>query len=284
MRKRIIVLDSAGMAGHMIKKHLESFDDFEVIGVVFEKENSNYGHFLCLDNFSNIIKFIDSHKPDIVINTVRILVEESSLNPSEAILINSYLPRLLEKVYLHTSTKIIHLSTDCVFSGKTGGYVETSIKDGKDMYSKSRAMGEIVNDKDLTIRTSFIGPVLIDKNEELFDWFLTKKGEVNGYVNAFWTGVSTLELAINLEKAIRLDITGVYHLVPEEKINKFILLKLLKDIWGKKDIKLNRYENKNIDKSLIDTRRLLYTGSYDKMFQELKVYMDENRKLYSKYY
>ncbi len=281
---KIIILDSAGMAGHIISKYLKQFNQYKIIDVVFDENMQEHGNLLDIGNTDSILEFLDFHKPHFIINALRMLVNESSEEPHKAVYINSYFPRLLEAHYKTSNTQIIHLSTDCVFSGEDGNYKEDSRKDGIGMYSTSRALGEIDNDKDLTIRTSFIGPVITKKQEELFDWFLMQEGEVKGYNNAFWTGVSTLELAINIERAITLGLSGIYHMVPVNKISKYELLKVLKNVWGKDEIVLKSYSNSFVDKSLIDTRQILEVSDYDKMFIELKEYMQLNSDLYSKYF
>ncbi len=280
---KIVVLDALGMAGHMISQYINESTKHEVIDVIFEKSIEKNVKTLNIFNVLSIKKELLNIEPDVIINTVRVLVDESEKFPDKAIYINSFFPRYLETLFLRRSTKVIHLSTDCVFSGKKGEYNEEDVKDGESMYAKTRELGEIVNKKDLTIRTSFIGPVITKKQEELFDWFMMQKGEINGYVNALWTGITTLELAKGILKAIELNLTGIYHLVPDSKISKYDLLCIIKRIWNKSDVKINKYDNEFIDKSLVDTNKQINIKSYELMFYELFAYMQNKKYIYNKY-
>jgi len=118
---------------------------------------------------------------------------------------------------LDTAVKIIQISTDCVFSGKDGGYKEDSFRDGDTIYARTKALGEINNNKDLTIRTSIIGPDINEDGIGLFHWFMKQSGTIYGFRNAYWTGVTTIELAKGIEKFIEYNVTGIYHFVPTEK-------------------------------------------------------------------
>ena len=101
------------------------------------------------------------------------------------------------------------MSTDCVFSGKTGGYDESSLRDGETFYDRSKALGELENQKDLTFRNSIIGPDLNEEGIGLFNWFMKQTGEINGYTKAMWTGVTTLTLAKAMESAVQQGLTGL---------------------------------------------------------------------------
>ena len=179
---------------------------------------------------------------------------------------------------------MIHISTDCVFSGKIGGYGENAFMDGDDNYARTKALGEVINDKDLTIRTSIIGPELKENSDWIMDWFFKQNGEIKGYTKAYWSGVTTLELAKATDQMIKQNITGLFQLCPEKKISKFSLLKLIKEIWGKK-IEVMPFENYKIDKSLICTRTdfNFQIPAYEKMLLELKHWMDEHSSYYIQY-
>ncbi len=136
----------------------------------------------------------------------------------------------------------------------------------------------------MTVRTSFIGPNINGRNEELFHWFLNQKGEINGYANAFWTGITTLELAKLIVEVLDLNITGIYHLVPEHKISKYNLLNLIKNIWLKEDVIIRELNNISVDKSLIDNHKLLNVNNYYVMFNEMYKWMLDNKELYTNYF
>ena len=209
-----------------------------------------------------------------------ILVKASENDPENAIFVNSYFPNWLAKITKNTQTKIIHLSTDCVFSGKTGYYLDTDEPDGTGVYSRSKALGEIVNNKDLTVRMSIIGSELKKGGSGLFSWFLRSKGTVKGYSGALWNGLTTLELAKAIDALIGSDIVGLYQLAPTYSISKYALLKLIKEIWKKKNVKiipdLGLIQNKTLVNSKQQIPNYVMPDSYRTMLQEYKDYLDAN--------
>ena len=271
---RVLVLGSNGMAGHLIKEHLSSYSKFELFGIKDE-------FFLTFNN--NHLEAILENKPDIIINALRLTVKESEENPKLAIIINSIIPKKLEFFFYNSNIRIIHLSTDCVFSGNKGDYKDTDIPDGASVYSLTKLNGEILNSKDFTIRTSYIGPNINGKSEELFDWFMKQNGNVDGFNSSIWNGVTTLELSKMIYLAIINKYSGLYHLGSKQKISKYHLLKLIKKQWDKKNILISKVEGQKIDRSLIDTKGYLNIVNYEKMFEELYKYMKKRDLTYSHY-
>lgn len=269
---KILLLGSNSMAGHIIMQYLLGQNTYEVHGIPEE-------NFSIISFFNKIKKL----KPNVVINTLRILVEASTEDPKKALFINSYLPKVMEKMLINSKIKIIHLSSDCVFSGNEGNYSEPNVPDGDSVYSISKFCGEIVNEKDLTIRASYVGPTNREVEEELFDWVLRQSGIIQGYENALWNGITTLELAKQIHKAIISNICGLYHLCSNEKISKYELLLLIKKYWRLKSIKIEKFSSKKIDRSLLDNRKILSVKSYDEMFSELYQYMIINKSSYEHY-
>jgi len=283
-RKKLLILDSTSMAGHMICSYLNFINKYDIVNIICDSSLANQECYVDVDDKQFLYKTIHKYNPDIIINCLRLLIDESEVRPDKAIYYNSYIPHYLSRIGKEINAKIIQLSTDCVFSGKKGGYNENDFKDGENYYARTKALGEIINERDLTLRTSFIGPNINDKNEELFHWFLLQKGEVNGYTKAFWTGITTLELAKSIGRAIEIDLRGLYHLVPKEKISKYDLLNLIKYIWNKNDVVIKSDDTISIDKSLIDNRKILETSSYLPMFEDLYNWMVINKKLYKCYF
>jgi len=273
--KKILILGSDSMAGHIIFNYFNDQNDFEVYGLTGSE-------FINEDDAYKIkLKRIN---PNIIINTLRIVVDACEDSPEVALYLNSYFPKILEKQYINSKTKIIQLSTDCVFSGKRGSYREEDVPDGCSNYSRTKFCGEIVNNKDLTIRTSYIGPNLIDKSEELFDWLLKQKDIVSGFSNAYWNGITTLELAKLINELIILDIKGIYHLASREVISKYELLSLINKKWKLCMLKIKEVNLDNkIDRSLMDTRGKVKIINYEKMFDELYAYMHTHTDLYKHY-
>ena len=182
-------------------------------------------------------------------------------------------------------TKVIHMSTDCVFSGKKGQYTEYDFKDGDTFYDRSKALGEINNNKDLTFRNSIIGPDLNENGIGLFNWFMKQNDHVNGYSNAMWTGVTTLTLAKAMEKAIEENITGIYNLVNNTSISKYELIKLFNKYFKNNKIVISKFEDFKSDKSLIRTRNdfSFTVPSYEQMVFEMHEWVLKYKDLYIRY-
>jgi dTDP-4-dehydrorhamnose reductase len=284
MSKKIVVLGANGMAGHIITTGLLGDPSYEVTSVARTKSIINPSVLMDVSDFSVLKNFIQDMKADVIINCVGILNKTAEDNPDQAILINSYLPHFLESETKDTKTKIIHISTDCVFSGEEGNYIETSSKNSKGYYAQSKALGEIVNEKDLTFRTSIIGPEINSNGIGLFHWFAQQEGIINGFTNAYWTGVTTIELLNAIKFAIDENLVGLYHLVYEEKISKYNLLNQLNIIF-KKELSILPYSFYKVDKSLVNTRNdfSFKVKSYEGMIVEMKAWMEFHKDLYAHY-
>jgi len=284
-KKKLLLLGASGMAGHMAYYYLNDTGKYEITNVVFRSKLTDDSIILDItDNLAieNLIKF---SQPDIILNCIGILIKGSKLYPDNAILINAYFPRLLERLAAEIHAKLIHISTDCVFSGKKGNYSETDERDADDTYGKSKGLGEVINEKDLTIRTSIIGPELKENGEGLFHWFMQQKGEINGYLEAYWGGVTTLELMKAINVAIEEDVTGLVHLTNGDKISKYELLKLFKEIWNKDDILIKPYNGKSVDKSLKKSDKFLFeVSTYKQMMIDQFEWMQKYSILYNEIY
>lgn len=281
--QKIVVLGALGMAGHIMAEVLDKTGDYEVFGVA-RQEGKYIDRVLDVTDFKTLENYLENIKPDYVINCVGALVSQSKEDLPTAILLNSYLPNFLSKLGNKLDYKLLHISTDCVFSGKNGYYTETSYRDGDDNYARTKALGEVNNEKDLTIRTSIIGPELKSNGTGLLDWFFKQNGTVNGYTQAYWSGVTTLELAKATVEFLKQDITGLYQLCPQEKISKYELLKLFTKILGK-EIKVIPFDDYKVDKSLICTRNDFdyATPEYDKMLLEMKEWIEDHPAYYLHY-
>jgi dTDP-4-dehydrorhamnose reductase len=284
MAKKVIVLGANGMAGHVITIGLKTELQYEVISVARSKSLVNPSVLMDVSDFASLSKLIKNTKADVIINCIGLLNKFAEKNPDQAILLNSYLPHFLESITKNTDTKIIHISTDCVFSGMKGAYVEKSFKDGIGYYAQSKSLGELDNSKDLTFRTSIIGPEINTNGIGLFHWFANQSVTINGYTNVFWTGITTIELLNAIKTAISENITGLYHLVNDEKISKFELIELFNEIFDKKLI-LNPYSEYRFNKSLINTRTdfSFKVNSYKEMILEMKSWIEKNKGLYPHY-
>lgn len=284
-RKKLLLLGATGMAGHMAYYFLNNTGKYEITNVVFRNKLTEDSFMLDITDRLATEQLISSIKPDIILNCIGVLIKGSQLHPDNAIYINAYFPHLLERLAAEVDAKLIHISTDCVFSGKKGNYTEDDVRDADDIYGKSKGLGEVINEKDLTIRTSIIGPELKENGEGLFHWFMHQKGAVSGYTEAFWGGVTTLELTKAIDAAIEQKITGLVHLTNGDKISKYELLKLFKEIWKRNDVIVRPYQGKSVDKSLKKSRMFKYeVSTFKQMLLEQSIWMTENISLYNDVY
>lgn len=284
MAKKVIILGANGMAGHVITTGLKSDNAYEVISVARSKSAINPTVLMDVSDLVSLAILIKNSKADVIINCIGLLNKTAENNPDQAILVNSFLPHFLEAKTKNTNTKVIHISTDCVFSGEEGGYTEKSFKNGKGFYAQSKALGELDNTKDLTFRTSIIGPELNTSGIGLFHWFANQTGTINGYSNAYWTGITTMELLNAIKTAITENLTGLYHLVNDGKISKFNLVAILNEVFHKNLILIPHDEYK-VDKSLINSRTdfSFKVNSYREMVLEMKNWIKKNKELYPHY-
>jgi dTDP-4-dehydrorhamnose reductase len=281
---KILVLGANGMAGHVITIFLKErgHDVTAFSRRPFEHTRNIIGD---VTDFSSIKKVIEEEQYDAIINAVGILNNKAEDNKPLAVLINSYLPHYLSYITKSINTKIIHMSTDCVFSGKTGRYKEHSFKDGETFYDRSKALGEIENDKDLTFRNSIVGPDINQGGIGLLNWFMKQENQINGYTKALWTGVTTLTLANAIEKALEQNLTGLYNLVNNEIISKHELLELFNKHLKNNIIPIIPSSAVVVDKSLINNRTdfNFIVPSYEQMIIEMKAWIDKHKELYPYY-
>ncbi len=284
-RKKILMLGATGMAGHVVYHYLTGTNKYDITNVVYRTKLNEESLILDITDKTATEKLIREIQPDIILNCIGVLIKGSQLYPDNAIYVNAYFPHLLERLAAEIKAKLIHISTDCVFSGKKGNYTETDERDADDTYGKSKGLGEVVNDKDLTIRTSIIGPELKLNGEGLFHWFMQQSGEINGYLEAYWGGVTTLELAKAIDSAIHEKVSGLVHLTNGEKISKFDLLCLFKEIWSRNEVNVKPYDGKSVDKSLLKSKRFVYiVPDYKTMLQDQYEWMQSNTYLYKEIY
>jgi len=281
--KKILLLGSTGMAGHMIYYYLKNTNRYNIVNVSYRTKLTEDSILIDIKNSAAVEELISTVKPDYIINCIGILIKGSS-DIENAVFINAYFPHLLQKIADKINAKIIHMSTDCVFSGKEGNYKEDSLKDAADVYGLSKSLGEINDAKHLTMRTSIIGPELKSNGEGLLHWFFSQRGEITGYTNAIWSGITTLELAKAIDYYLDNEIcSGIVHVTNGEKISKYELLKLFKSVWKVEDLNIREGAfKKNIDKSLSKSETFMHeVPSYYQMIKELSVWMNENGSFYN---
>lgn len=282
---KVLILGGTGMAGHTISIY------FEEAGhdvTAFSRSEVDYCENINGDitDFEGLKKIINEGQYDAIINAIGILNQDAEDNKSNAVLLNSYLPHFLSDTTKEMKIRVIHMSTDCVFSGKTGGYSETSFRDGETFYDRSKALGELENNKDITFRNSIIGPDISERGIGLFNWFMKQDGMINGFTKAIWTGVTTLTLAKAMEQALKENLTGLYNLVNNETISKYELLKLFNKYMRSDEVEILPSDKLSLDKSLINNRTdfSFKVPSYEVMVAEMKEWIDNHKELYPHYF
>jgi dTDP-4-dehydrorhamnose reductase len=260
--KNILVLGNKGMLGHVVERYLKETNKYEVFG-------SNRDDFDVLKN--NPLELIKKYNPDVIINCVGILNKSKDVEAMKKV--NALFPHKLAELSRNNNFKLIHISTDCVFNGFEGyPYSEDSFPCPKDFYGATKAIGEVVDNHNLTIRTSIIGPELKEKRIGLFNWIMdNKRKTVNGFCNVIWTGVTTLELAKAIEYFIDKETVGLINFVME-KISKRDLILLINRIYN---LNINVRDNKDFSerKILISNRKEMKEypkKSFEEMIKEMK--------------
>ncbi len=276
---RVLILGADGMLGHVVKLY---FQEKGHIAKGTSRSGKGDYNFDVTKNIHEFESFVDDFKPDVVINCTGILNKVAEENQSLAVLLNSYLPHYVDEICRKNGIKFIHVSTDCVFNGESGEYTENSFKDATSFYGQSKALGELNNESNLTLRTSIVGPDINENGIGLFQWFMNQEKETNGFDKVIWTGITTLEFAKCMEKAIINDLSGLRHAVNNEKIDKYSLISLFKKHFDK-DIVINRKSDYVSDKSLKRTSDFEFDiPSYDQMIKDMSEWVTNHEELYSK--
>lgn len=283
---KILVLGSNGMAGHTITHYFQEkgYDvtAYSVTPFQYCKKN------IVGDAFETITfqQMLLDGRYDVVINCIGLLNEVAESNPSKAVYLNSYLPHLIKDTLKDTKTRLIHMSTDCVFAGNTGPYYENSLRDGASFYDRTKALGEVEDTKNLTFRNSIIGPDMNPHGIGLFNWFMKQTGEINGYTGALWTGVTTLTLAKGMEEAVKENLSGLYNLVNNESISKYDLICLFNKYFRDNQLSITENDKLQLDKSLRNTRNDFHfvVPSYDQMVLEMRDWIYTHKDFYPHYF
>ena len=282
---KLAVLGATGMAGHTISICLSELG-YDVVAISRKEFPYLKNILLDMSDTKKLKDILIQGNFDAVINCVGILNQDAEDNKAEAVLLNAYLPHFLVSVLKETNTKVIHMSTDCVFSGREGNYKEDSIPDGQTFYDKTKALGEIKDNKNLTFRNSIVGPDTNKNGIGLFNWFMKQDGQINGFTKAIWSGVTTVTLAKAMDKALKENLTGLYNLVNDEPINKFELLNLFNKHMKNESVTILPSESIVLNKSLINTRNdfSFTVPSYEDMVIEMKEWIYEHKNLYPHYF
>lgn len=266
---KILVVGATGMLGSAMFRILSAVSSFQVHGTI--RNENGRRHFsenlrtrliagIDVENVDSLVKMFAIARPDVVINCVGLVKQLAEANdPLQSIPMNSMLPHRMAALCKATSARFIHISTDCVFSGKVGNYKETDLPDAYDLYGRTKLLGEVDYAHAITLRTSIIGHELTS-SRSLIGWFLEQNGIVKGFTKAYFSGLPTVELAAVVRDFVlpRPELHGLYH-VSAKPINKHDLLKLVAAVYGKK-IEIEPNESVVIDRSLDSSRFKEATG------------------------
>jgi dTDP-4-dehydrorhamnose reductase len=265
----ILVLGITGMLGSTMFRFLSEKPGLTVYGTARSPSAGQYFSDTLsakiipdvhVNNFDSLVKVLNSVRPDVVINCVGVIKQlDNAHDPLQVLPLNSLLPHHLAAQCKARGARLIHISTDCVFSGKQGHYRETDLADARDLYGLSKLLGEVTEAPALTLRTSIIGHEL-GGQRSLLGWFLAQKGSVNGYRKAIFSGLPTVEFSRVIYEFVlpNAQLSGLYH-VAAKPISKFDLLSLIAKIY-QKDIEIKPSDECVIDRSLIPERFRAATG------------------------
>jgi dTDP-4-dehydrorhamnose reductase len=279
---RVLILGATGMLGHKLCQLYRSrFDTWATV----RTKSDDFAALHLIDpkrlirgvdafDFDTVIRAIATCRPHVVINCIGIIKQlPTAKDPIISLTINSLFPHKLANICQAANARMIHISTDCVFSGLQGHYTEADISDAQDLYGRTKFLGEVESEGCLTLRTSIIGRE-ISSRSGLVEWFLANQGgTVNGYTNAIYTGFTTLAMSGIIANVIEehQDLTGVWQ-VSSDPINKYELLHMLRQAFAV-SVEIRPYGDVRIDRSLDSSRFRQKTGfvppSWEQMIHDL---------------
>lgn len=286
---KVLVVGTSGMLGHKVVATLSR--RFEVAATARNRlpvdpqklgvkpEQIHYG--VDVENPDSIMEIMQRIKPDVVVNCVGIIKQLAQANdPIKCLTINSLLPHRLAVMCSLMNARLIHISTDCVFAGKTGMYKESDPSDAQDLYGRSKFLGETAAPNAITLRTSIIGHEL-GTNFSLVDWFLSQQGKTTrGFKWAFFSGLTTLALSNVIADVIEKhqNLTGLWH-VAVDRIDKDTLLNLIKERYDANIEIIPEDDQPLLDRSLDASRFNQATGYQPQPWPELidQMYQDPFR-------
>lgn len=283
-KTRVLVLGVSGMMGSAVFRVFAQSDEYSVMGSARSAgllrllPSELREQVVCgvdVENTDNLMRLFALARPNVVINCIGLVKQLAEADdPLAAIPINALLPHRVARLCDVAGARLIHMSTDCVFAGTRGMYSEQDVSDAKDFYGRSKYLGEVDYPHAVTLRTSIIGHELSSANG-LVGWFLAQQGPVKGYVRAIFSGLPTVELARVIRDFVvpNPELRGLYH-VSAEPINKYELLKLVAQVYGKA-IDITPDDKLEIDRSLDSRRFREITGYQPAAWPELVRRMHE---------
>jgi len=289
MFMRILILGASGMIGSALYKRLSAVSNLEVYGGIRNLNIRKYfsgplqgGLVSCCDLSLNesIHSILKKVNPEVVINCAGLTKHKKEANnPEIAMPINASMPHQIASACDDRGIRFIHISSDCVFSGAKGGYVEDDLPDALDLYGRSKALGEVIHGNTITLRTSTIGHEL-HTNYGLLEWFLSQDKDCQGFSKAIFSGLPSVVFAEVIKDFIlpNRDLRGLYH-ISADPINKYELLELIAKIYDKK-IEINKDREFIINRSLNYQKFKVATGYTPTSWPQLIESMYTNKSRY----
>jgi dTDP-4-dehydrorhamnose reductase len=278
MNTRLLILGASGMLGNTLLRYFAAKESFKVFastrsfglfGDIVRETDCKLITGIEAENLDDLRRVFDKAQPDVVVNCIGIVKQLAAAEDAlVSIPINSLLPHRLASLCNASGSRLLHFSTDCVFSGKKGGYIESDVPDATDLYGLSKLLGEVDYLNSITLRTSLIGHELLGARS-LVNWFLAQEGSVQGFTKAKFSGLPTVEIARVIESYVlpNPELHGLYNL-SVDPISKYELLSIVKLVYGKK-IDIIPNDSLVIDRSLDSTRFRQATGFVPKPWSEL---------------
>ena len=269
-KKKLLVLGASGMLGNAVFRFFQDDSLYKAWGTVRSLravqcfDPALRDHLIPnidVENTDALLALVAQVMPDVVVNCIGLVKQLSQANdPLQALPINALLPHRLARICAVAGARLIHFSTDCVFSGRQGGYVEADLPDATDLYGRSKLLGEVAEPHTITLRTSIIGHELDGGARSLVNWFLAQEHRTKGFSKAIFSGLPTVEIARVLRDFIfpHPELHGLYHL-SAEPINKYELLTLVAQAYDK-SILIEASDELVIDRSLNSDRLREATG------------------------
>jgi len=288
---RLLILGGDGMLGHQL---LKSYRGHQDVRVTLRRPLEEYAHSHLFDpgnafsnvdvlDFGRVSGIIRDYEPEAVINAVGIVKQRAESQDAIASLeVNSLLPHRLSLLCSDAGARLVHISTDCVFSGSKGMYTEGDLEDATDLYGRSKLLGEVTAPHALTIRTSIIG-LELSRKKSLVEWFLAQKGTIKGFTKAIYSGFTTREMARIIEFILLQQprLSGLWH-VASAPINKYDLLSQLSDRLGRTDVNIVSDDafvcDRSLDGSIFETETGYEPPSWEVMLDELAAEVQERKE------
>lgn len=279
---RILIFGGDGMLGHQL---LASWRDRHDVRVTLRQAPEAYGHLgawlgeraihgVDVRDARHVADAVAATRPDLVVNAVGIVKQRAAAKEAiPSIEVNALFPHRLAQVCGEVGARMVHLSTDCVFSGQRGRYVESDVPDAKDVYGRSKLLGEVAEPHCLTLRTSIIG-LELGRYGSLIEWFLAQRGRIKGFRRAIYSGLTTAEMARAIEHLVTqpAPVAGLWHL-SSEPIDKYDLLTRLSRRLGRTDVEIVPDDeftcDRSLDSSALQARTTYRVPSWDAMLDEL---------------